>query len=449
MTRSAAPRPPARADYQNLPERVTGSIRAQQDASEVLIGWVQLGVVILFGTLYLVSPKAFSTETQFAPVPWVLGFYLGFTLIRLFLSLRSRTPDWLLYLSIIIDMALLFILIWSFHLQYKQPPTFYLKAPTLLYVFIFIALRAMRFEARFVILSGVVAALGWSTLAVYAMVASGGMKMVTRDYLYYMTSNSILIGAEIDKIVSILTVTAILAVAITRARQAMVRAVVESAAAHDLSRFFSPEVARQITDSEQEIRAGQGQAREAAILMCDIRGFTIFATTVTPDELMSSLAAYQARMVPIVRRHGGTIDKFMGDGIMATFGASAATETYAADALRAIDDIIAAAAAWNAERSADGKPVLNVGVAAACGRITFGAVGEQDRLEYTVIGEAVNLAAKLEKHNKTEGVRALTSVATFDLAMTQGYRPPGKTETRRARAIEGVERPIDIVVLMA
>ena len=90
-----------------------------------------------------------------------------------------------------------------------QPPTFYLKVPTLLYVFIFIALRALRFEARFVVMAGLVAAAGWSMLALYAMAGPDGMKMITRDYIHYMTSNSVLIGAEIDKVVSILTVTAI------------------------------------------------------------------------------------------------------------------------------------------------------------------------------------------------------------------------------------------------
>jgi adenylate cyclase len=196
-------------DYQHLPERVKRAIRHQQDASEILIGWVQLAVVSLFGALYLLSPKTFTSEAEFAPVPWVLGGYLAFTLVKLAVVHRQRAPYWLLYLSVVLDMGLLFGLIWSFHLQYMQPPTFYLKVPTLLYVFIFIALRALRFEARFVVMAGLVAAAGWSMLALYAMAGPDGMKMITRDYIHYMTSNSVLIGAEIDKVVSILTVTAI------------------------------------------------------------------------------------------------------------------------------------------------------------------------------------------------------------------------------------------------
>ena len=120
----------------------------------------------------------------------------------------------------------------------------------------------------------------------------------------------------------------------------------------------------------------------------------------------------------------------MGDGIMATFGASVTTDTYAADALRAVDHILAAADEWNAGRTAAGKPALGIGVAVASGRIIFGAVGDTTRLEYTVIGEAVNLAAKLEKHNKTEGVRAMTTVAAFELARAQGYEPPAEPVRR-------------------
>ena len=115
-----------------LPSRVQRVIVEQQAASEVLIGWVQLAVVVLFGALYFLAPKTFSPEAEFEPVPWVLGSYFAFTLIRVALAHRRNMPDWLLYVSVVVDMLLLFALIWSFHLQYMQPPSFYLKAPTLL-----------------------------------------------------------------------------------------------------------------------------------------------------------------------------------------------------------------------------------------------------------------------------------------------------------------------------
>jgi len=429
------------------PERVTTAILSQQDASERLVGWFQLAVVMLFGLLYSASSKTFSPDSTFALVPWVLAIYLMLTIIRLVLAYRNRMSGPLLYLSVIIDMGLLMAMIWTFHIQYQQPPSFYLKAPTLLYVFIFLSLRALRFEARYVIAAGMVAAVGWIALATYAIIVSGQSGMVTRDYVYYLTSNSILIGAEFDKIITILTVTAIIAVAIHRAQKLLVRAVTEGTAARDLSRFFSPEISKQITEAEQEVAVGEGQMRDAAILMVDIRGFTRLASVIKPDDLICLLAEFQSRMVPIIQQHGGTIDKFLGDGIMATFGAAVTSERFAADALKTVDEIMAAADTWSADLQAENKPPLKIGAAVTSGQIIFGAVGDATRLEYTVIGDAVNLAAKLEKHTKSEGVRALCSASAFEISLRQGYRPPDERKKLLDRTIAGVEKPVDIVVL--
>ena len=437
----------ANKDSKRLPERIVSAILSQQDASERLVGWFQLAVVILFGLLYSVSPKTFSAEETFALVPWFLSVYLVLTLARLFISYRFRMSAAMLYLSVIVDMGLLLGMIWGFHLQYQQPPSFYLKAPTLLYVFIFIALRALRFEARYVIAAGIVAAVGWSALAVYATYASGGMEIITRDYVHYLTSNSVLKGAEFDKIITILTVTAIIAVAITRARLLLIKAVTEGTAAHDLSRFFSPEIAQQITTAEQEVTAGKGKMRNAAVLMVDIRGFTRLAAVIKPDELISILAEYQSLMVPIIQRHGGTIDKFLGDGIMATFGAARVSNNFAADALECVDDIMEAADAWSLERKDQNRPILQIGAAVTTGQIIFGAVGDASRMEVTVIGDAVNLAAKLEKHTKMEGVRALCTASAFETALQQGYRPAGEPKKLIGRNIESVEKPQDLVVI--
>lgn len=435
------------ADPESLPARVREQIRAQQDRSEILIGWFQLAVVLIFGTLYLVSPKTFAEDAAFAPVPWALATYLGLTLIRLVWAHNGRLPGWTLALSVAIDMTLLMVLIWSFHLQYQQPASFYLKAPTLLYVFIFIALRALRFEARFVLLAGIAAAVGWGVMILYVVLADPADTMITRNYVQYMTSNAILLGAEFDKIISILLVTAIIAVALHRAKSLLVRAVAEQTAARDLARFFDPEIAERIKASEQEIRAGSGELREAAILNLDMRGFTRLVGQASAEEVIGLLADYQKRMVTVIQKHGGTIDKFLGDGILATFGAVVPSERYAADALAALDEALAVARDWRAEREAAGRPCPEVNGAVATGRILFGAVGDESRLEYTVIGDAVNLSAKLEKANKDLAVRALCDRETYQRALDQGYRPPRPAAERSGVAIPGVPQPMDVVVL--
>ena len=146
--------------------------------------------------------------------------------------------------------------------------------------------------------------------------------MITRDYVAYMTSNTVLLGAEFDKIITILVVTAILSVAQIRARRLLERSVIEAAAAQDLSRFFSQETAAKITDPDQRIRPGQGEAHEAAILNVDIRGFIGMANEMDPSDLIRLLSEYESRMVTVIQAHGGNIDKFLGDGILATFGAA-------------------------------------------------------------------------------------------------------------------------------
>ncbi|QQS10652.1 MAG: adenylate/guanylate cyclase domain-containing protein [Rhodospirillales bacterium] len=430
------------------PERVLAAIRAQQERSEILVGWIQLALVCFFATLV----ASFDMAEGIVQADWsiehqVVGAYLALTIARIWLAHARRLRAWMLYVSVLADVVLLMTVIWSFHLKYAQPAAFYLKAPTLLYVFIFIALRALRFEARFVLFAGAAGAAGWAAMLWYALSGHGGPPNRTRNFIEYVTSNATLVGAEIDKIIAILLVTAILALAITRARRLLIRATTESAAAMDLSRFLDPAVARRIRGSEVRIAPGSGEARDVTILTTDLRGFTRLSSDLSPDEVMRLLNDYQARICPAIQAAGGSIDKFLGDGILASFGAATPGGTYAADALRAADAVTAAVDAWNAERSAAGLPAVRVGMALASGRVLFGAVGDGDRLEYTVIGDAVNLAAKLEKHTKAENVRALCDVATWDGAAAQGYAAPGGRERRAARTVAGVAAPVDLIVL--
>ncbi|MEH6497507.1 MAG: adenylate/guanylate cyclase domain-containing protein [Sneathiella sp.] len=432
-----------------LPGRVKDAIERQQTQSEILIAWVQVFIVVTFSTLYSLSPKTFSADAMFAPVPYALAAYGIFTLFRLGLAYSGKVGPVFLSLSVIADMVLLMFLIWSFHVQYEQPASFYLKSPTLLYVFIFIALRALRFEAGYVLLAGASAAIGWMTLLGYAVFFDDGMSDITRDYVVYTMSHKILLGAEFDKVISIVVVTLILALVIVRARKLLINSVAQATAAEDLSRFFSPEIADQITHSESWIEPGTGESRTAAILHCDLQGFTKLSMERPANEVISLLAEYQSRMVPVIQRHGGTIDKFLGDGILATFGAAVSTDHYAADCLRAMEDLVDEAQLWSRDREADGKIAMTIRFTSAVGPIVFGAVGDDSRLEYTVIGEPVNLAAKLDKHAKDEKANAVTTRGAVDTAQLQGYSPRANLETRKNRTVDGVSGTVDLVILSA
>jgi adenylate cyclase len=429
-----------------LPERVSRDIERQQEQGEIIVGWTQAAVIVFFGALYAISPKAFPAGTPFQPVPWTLAFYALFTAGRLFLAYRGRLRHGFVGLSVVVDIAVLMIAIWSFHLQYRAPPALYLKAPTLMYVFIFIALRTLRFEPAYVLLAGGCAALGWLGLLLYA-VSGPQFAGFTHSYVNYATTYQILRGAEIDKVISILVVTVILALSLARGRQLLARSVAEKSAASDLARFFSPEVAAQIRRAGGDAASLRCSGCHTAILMTDLRGFTALSHGRTAEELIGLLGEYQSRLVPVIERHGGSIDKYLGDGILASFGAIVPNIGYAADLCRAIDELAATAELWRRERAGRGLPAPPVGIAGAVGDIIFGAIGHATRLEYTVIGEAVNLVAKLEKHTKTEGVRALTTSEAYVLALGQGYRPQRTADMRAGRMVEGVAEPVDLVVL--
>jgi adenylate cyclase len=436
---------PTGEDSPDLSPRIRRAIAAAEEQNEILISWVQASLVVLLAGLYFVSPKGFGADVPFRPVPLVLGAYAPLVLLRLVLAHRRRLGPTMLAISVLADLVAVLVLIWSFHLQYRQPAAFYLKAPTFAYVFIFIALRSLRYDLRYLLLAGGAAVLGWFALVLYALLA--GEAQVTRDFVEYVMGYGLLVGAEIDKMVSIGLVTGVLAVGVVRSRRLLATAAYEHQAHRELTRFFSPAVAAKIVAAENPIRPGQAETRAASALMIDLRGFTRLAGRTPPATLMEILADYQRRMAARLFEHGGSIDKFLGDGIMAHFGAATPSTTHAADALRCIEGLCRAADEWAEDARRRGAPALTIGIGCAAGEILFGAVGDAERLEYTVIGDAVNLSAKLEKHTKKARVRALTTHATYEAALAQGYVPARPPRLLRSEAVEGVEERLDLVAL--
>ncbi|NJN40570.1 MAG: hypothetical protein HC807_06690 [Gammaproteobacteria bacterium] len=303
----------ARADSDAMPQRVTQAIEAQRRDNEVLVSWVQVVLVVVLGTLYALSRKTFPADAPFQPVPWALGIYACFTLWRLYLAYVGRLTHAMLMLSVFVDVAALMVTIWSFHIQYGQPAAFYLKAPTLLYIFIFIALRTLSIAPGYVLLAGISASAGWLALLGYALMEPGGMALLTRDYVSYMTSPRVLLGGEIDKVISILMVAVLLTVATARSRTLLYRAVAEEAAAAQLTRFFAPEVAATIVGAQDELRPGEGRQTEAAAMFIDMRDFTGLAASLAPRDLIALLGEYQDIAVPAIHANRGSVITFLGE----------------------------------------------------------------------------------------------------------------------------------------
>lgn len=433
-------------DLNSLPERVKVSLRARERSNETLVRIIQLAIVLMFSVLYSLAAKT-GQEASFQPVPLVLVAYIVLSLVGLIWAIRTELPTWSVYCSILIDFALLYFLMISFHIQYEQPASFILKAPTLLYVFIFISLRALRLEWKYVAAAGIAGALGWILVVLYVTMLEPENTMITRSYVEYLTSNSILIGAEIDKIISILAVTGVLVLVVNGSSNLLVTAVTEEAAARDFSRFFDKRIAQDIRSSQEVLEAGQGERRSTAVINIDIRGFSVMAANREPSEVMQILSAYQGRVVPILQAHGAIIDKFMGDGIMATIGIDDDSIAFSRKAVEAAEAVLEDCSKWADEEDVLARAgVDNIGIGIACGTVAFGAVGQGDRLEMTVIGSPVNTSAKLEKHNKVLGSNCIISRKTWDNAISEGYVPSLEYEFLET-TIEGIEGTKSIVVL--
>lgn len=179
-----------------------------------------------------------------------------------------------------------------------------------------------------------------------------------------------------------------------------------------LSRCVSAEVADELWQRREKIMSGE--RRIVSIIFTDIRGFTTFSETASSDQVVVWLNDYFTRMQAIITRHCGHINKFIGDGLMIVFGApvTRGDEAEARAAVACALEMLTAVDLMNADRQGTDRPEFRIGVGITTGEATCGVVGAERRLEYTVIGDVVNLSARLESITKEYGVPLLASEAT-------------------------------------
>ena len=194
---------------------------------------------------------------------------------------------------------------------------------------------------------------------------------------------------------------------------------VESRAKRELAQQFAtyvpPELVRQMLRNPERYGM-QARAEELTVMFCDLRGFTSLSETMEPLALQALLNDVLSRLTHVIRAHQGTIDKYMGDCVMAFWGAPVAQPDHARLAVDAAVAMTATMRQFNAERAAYGAPPVSVGIGLNTGVMSVGNMGSDLRRAYTVIGDAVNLAARLESLSRVYQVDIVASQATVDHA---------------------------------
>jgi adenylate cyclase len=236
---------------------------------------------------------------------------------------------------------------------------------------------------------------------------------------------------------------------------------VETRRKRRLSRLFGqyvpPEIVEELDQSEADLSL-EGESREMSVLFSDVRGFTTISEGLEPRELTRLMNAFLTPVTEVIQAHRGTIDKYMGDAVMAFWGAPLADREHARNAVRAALGMVARIAELQDEFRARGWPEIRIGVGISSGPMNVGNMGSRFRMAYTVLGDTVNLGSRLEGLTKQYGVDIAVSAATaaavpdyafreIDLVRVKGkaepvaiYEPIGPRTAVSAHEIEDAAR---------
>jgi adenylate cyclase len=182
-----------------------------------------------------------------------------------------------------------------------------------------------------------------------------------------------------------------------------------------MGKFMSEDVMKKIVQNIDHLGLG-GKKSIVTVLFSDIRGFTSMSEKMSAQEVSQLLNEYFSEMEPIVTKYNGIINKFIGDAVMAVFGEPIQDEKHPINAVKCGYEMLAKVQELDEKWQKEGKPTIQIGIGINTGEVFVGNIGSEKRMEYTVIGDTVNLASRLESYNKTYQTHILISPSTYEAA---------------------------------
>ncbi len=416
------------------------ALKAEITESELLriqVLAVVLAIVLAGAMLLFTRPPAALLAVVHAPfIVWwlpavVIGPFLAYEL-GVFALLRYRRSRGLgmpvpaRFANALIETSLPTVIMWEIN-RYAGGPVAFNSWPSLLY-FIFIAASTLRLDFVLPMFTGVVAAAGYLGLAVAVLpLSTAATEPILSPYFHVSKALVMLLGGVVAGLVAV------------QLRRKFTRAAEETLARERVTNLFgqhvSPEVVDQLLDQPTDFG---GETQEICVMFLDIRNFTAQARARKPSEVVDFLNDNFAFMIEAIDRHHGIINKFLGDGFMAVFGAPLHDRDAVRNAVAAARDILAeidrrglAQASWP----------LRVGIGLHAGAAVTGTIGSPRRKEFTAIGDTVNLASRLEQLNKEFGSRLLASDAVIAALSPEDAK--GATPLPSA-TIKGYAEPIRV-----
>lgn len=269
------------------------------------------------------------------------------------------------------------------------------------------------------------------TLDAVFLVVSFAMAACCVQFLQYSAGSSL--ASHIFSFL-ILAITSGICVFAGRNRLALVERVAGANARRlRLQRYFSPGVGEML-ETWDEDELSLGRECELSVLFIDIRGFTGISERMKSSDVVRLLNSYHSHMVEAIFRHGGTLDKYLGDGLIAYFNAPFEQDDHAVRAVRCALDMQKELEALNEERKDEGNEPLRMGIGIHTGGAIVGDIGAPHRREFTAIGSTVNIASRLEAKTKTLGTAMAVSEATAKLVPEIEWIDLGEHAVRGARS---------------
>ncbi|XIA62567.1 adenylate/guanylate cyclase domain-containing protein [Bradyrhizobium sp. TZ2] len=325
---------------------------------------------------------------------------------------------------------------------------------TFIYFFVFLATATLAYSWRTVIAMGfwtsVVWAIGvgWAYLQpeTHAELSERVQAAVGSDVRMFDIINPAAVGIPVrfQEITVFLIVTITLALAARRSNALLISHAGIERERTNLARYFSPNVVEQLSRNDEPLK--QVRTENVAVLFADIVGFTAYADGRSPTEVIGTLRLFHERMEREIFRHEGTLDKYLGDGLMATFGTPFASDSDAGNALRCAQAMIGSIDELNFERKSRGEPPIQISIGLHYGQVVLGDIGK-NRLEFAVIGTTVNAASRPESLTRELGCTMIASDDLVRQARAEA-RSSGadfaRLTAQAPRTIRGLEQPVGI-----